>query len=369
MILATLVLSFLPQVAADSEPLPPCVQAFFDGAQQKQADALTGLLAPGGQVGELETLYQLLLEVPFRYECIEQGLQNQDRALVCMKVRSQLDQEGSAFWFWLVGSDQNAKLFGVVGDDRYSREWLYETPKEGLSSSPEAAAKSLFLAMQEGNAKAAERAASDLAWRKQGGDLESLFQTARTSGLGFVTEQPVVRGARSVVGFGFEFNGQRQGTAHLYVEKRGSGWIATGFDDSAEHAEAFLRGDKAGTVWPKSPFEAYEGFVAALSARQTVRLAALSQPGYAGSEAFGEAWLPQTLQRLKPVPVSSSVRFQEGRGVGRIDYAPKGGKPTRSVYCLLAATPEGWRVVGHAASEAEVESHLSGQPPKPDRNE
>ncbi|HRV81417.1 MAG TPA: hypothetical protein P5218_08280, partial [Planctomycetota bacterium] len=82
-----------------------------------------------------------------------------------------------------------------------------------------------------------------------------------------------------------------------------------------------------------------------------------------GGLAAADSATPQARPRIQFGPLPG------GRGVGRIDYAPKGGKPTRSVYCLLAATPEGWRVVGHAASEAEVESHLSGQPPKPDRNE
>ncbi len=355
-----------PQTAA--EDLPACVQGFFKSARSRSQEQLPALLDPDCDIVELGTLFELLSEMPFKMKVLDKELRNQNRAVVCVSLKSHLDVEGARFWFWLQAQEgSDLKLFGVHSDRRYSREWLFQTPKLGSAKSPLDAANTLFGAMQNGDERAAESHASDLAWRADGGDLENLFQTARTTGLGFVVERPKQNGERALVSFGLHLDGNQAGAATLYLEKRGPGWIATGFGDDTEHARKFLAGKAAGTVWPKSPFDAYQLFFQALDKEQVIRMQSLSAPSYWGKENGAAHWKALGKLRLKAEAAPNSVIAKAGRASARIDFIGKNGKAERSEYCLWLSTPSGWRVVDATSDVAEAEIFVSGEivPPQP----
>ncbi|MEZ6019460.1 MAG: hypothetical protein R3F17_04960, partial [Planctomycetota bacterium] len=210
----------------------------------------------------------------------------------------------------------------------------------------------LLAAMSSGDQRTAQACSSYLAWRKDGGDLQALFETAHTTGLGFVVEVPKVSGDRAAVTFGFEISGKRQGEATLYLEKRGAGWLATGYGNDTSHTQAFLRGEIAATVWPRSAFDTYRLFVEALEKNQPVRMAALADPTWWSTDST--EWLAPLRKRDKPKPQPKSVRVEGLRAIAEVQW----NKSTPPRWCHFRLTAEGWRLVGHSTDAKAAESWL-----------
>jgi len=365
MLLATIALAFLPQSETTETVLPPVVERFMESARSRKVDSLVPLLAPDAEITELHTLFELLGQAPFELEAQAAPWPNGDRALARMWVTSHLDKQRSEFWFWLKGKGEQQRLYQVHGDPRWSRDWLYEKPKEGTAPTPKLAAENLFQAMRSGAEEQAESLTADLAWRPNGGDLHSLFITAHTTGLGFVVETPRTIEDRSAVTFGFEIEGKRQGQATLYVEKRGSGWIATGFDRDADHTRLFLKGERSATIWPKSPFDAYAEFTGALTTRNWIRMGSVSSATYWHENAGLAEWRSRARSRAILSADSQSVRVQGNRAFGWIQSNAKNAEP---VYCLMSQTAGGWRITGHCSEEEQAQAFLNPEPnehPKP----
>ena len=347
----------------DAPAIPDCVNKFFAAARDRKHESLPALLDPDCQPGELSTLFQLLTEKPFKTKLIASELKNGERAIACVSIQSHLDPEGAEFWFWLRTENGGAlRIYGVHSERRYSREWLFQTPKQGLGETPLSAANTLFDAMQNGQELLAESYASDLAWRKAGGDLENLFQTARTTGMGFVAEKPTQRKNRALIHFGLELDGKRAAQATLFLEKRGAGWLATGLGDDPQHAQDFLGGKAAATIWPKSPFDATQGFFEAFEVGQTVRLAALSESGYWQDSGGQSHWRRLAKLRQKPQNERDSVSVEADRAIARIDFVGQSSRIERSEYCLWRETSVGWRMVGTTVDESEAQAFLLDTP-------
>ena len=365
MILATFTLALFaqaPEETPQTEPastLPACVQEFIDGARARDADRLVAVLTPAAEITELHTLFELLGQAPFEFTERPVPFPNGPRALACVSVLSHGDNQLSEFWFWLEGEGAGQRIHSVLGDARYSRDWLYQTPKRGLAATPLEAATTLFHAMSNGDERLAERCASDVAWRADAGDLRSLFVTAHTTGLGFVTEPPVVRKDRAAITFGFEIKGQRQGEATLYLERRGRGWIATGFSNDENHTAVFLSGQVAGTVWPKSPFDAYQLFGQALQKKHWISMGSVCTLEY-WDEALGRRdWMAFDRARKPFALDNKSVRIDGQRAVGTLEMVNPKGKQREPVYAWLADTPAGWRIIGHSQDLDATEQYLS----------
>ncbi len=340
--------------------LPTCVSEFLAAARSKESARLVPLVAETSNLSELRTLFDLLGQAPFQYESLQVPLPNRDRELARIAVRSHGDKQGSEFWFWLSGSGSAQRILRVQGDERDSRDWLYEKPKPGVADSPQEAARLLFDAMQQGRESAAERCASDVAWRSDGGDLRNLFVMTHTAGLGVVIEEPQVQLGRAALTFGFEVEGQREGEATLYLEQRGTQWLATGFGNDSEHTAQFLSGRIAATVWPKSPFDAYQEFGLALIADRWIRMGAVSLPQYWTEGSGQTAWQSFASERQRFERDPKSVRVSEDRAIGSIEVHHTKRREQRTLYLWLRATPNGWRVVGHSADRETSEQFLSG---------
>ena len=365
MILATVTLALFAQALEETaksqseSTLPACVQEFIEGARSRKSEHLVAVITPTADISELHTLFELLGQAPFEFTERPVPFANGPRELACVSVLSHGDNQLSEFWFWLEGQGSAQRIHSVNGDARYSRDWLYQTPKRGLAPTPLKAATTLFGAMSTGDERLAERSASDIAWRDSAGDMHSLFVTAHTTGLGFVTEEPETHGDRSAITFGFEIKGERQGEATLYVERRGRGWIATGFGGDADHTAKFLKGETAATIWPKSPFDAYQEFGLALLANRWIRMGALSAPEYWIDDLGRRDWKAFNRDRKRFVLDPKSVRVEGERAIGTIEQRTAKSRESERIYAWLRSTPEGWRIIGHSQDLEESENYLN----------
>lgn len=341
------------------DDLPVCVLEFLEAARARESARLVPLLAEDSAVTEVRTLFDLLGQAPFTHEVLEVPFPNGHRALARIGVRSHGDKQISEFWFWLTGQGSKQRILSVQGDPRDSRDWLYEQPKPGVADSPEAAARLLFDAMQQGDERTAERCTSDVAWRSDGGDLHNLFVMAHTAGLGVVIETPQVRLDRAALTFGFEVEGQRQGEATLYLEQRGTAWLATGFGNDRDHTAEFLAGHTAATVWPKSPFDAYQEFGLALLSDRWIRMGAVSTPEYWRDGMGRREWQSYARERQRFEWDPKSVRVTDHRAMGTIELHHAKRRDKRTLYVWLQSTPDGWRVVGHSANREAAEQFLA----------
>lgn len=357
-----------PAPSSDLEGVSHSASAFFEAARTQDAEAFKAHCSQESKRSErvlLDTFFEVLGSAPFEVSFPEAPLVNAGRALACFQVSSPLDSGAAApaCWLWL---EQQAPVGWVVlrldGDQRYSREWLYETPKPGLCTGPHAASLTLFDALHAGDLGAAERACSDLAWAGTVGGLITLYQATQDMGLRFGVQTAEIQGTRALVPFGLD-NGPRDGSEFkadslLLLELRGTGWIATGFDRDAEHGQAFLRGEVAAIEDPASPFLCAERLAASINSDRPVRLRRLCSTAFRESEqgllryerlaeSGGSVELPRT---------GMEIRGQ--RCIVRVQLRAVGTAKAENTLWLLERTPQGWRLVGETDVAGRAEAFL-----------
>lgn len=347
---------------AGEEPAPAqTARAFFEAAANQNELAFAELCSPSMARTDLmlvQTLYGLLTEAPFEIDYPEPALLNGDRALAIFQMRSSIDagNQTPPSWLWIEqDSGERWRVARIEQDLRYSREWLFETPKPGLATSPEAAAKTLFEAMEAGDRGAAERAASNLAWAGTADGLAALYQTTQDVGLRFRVAEPRVRDSRAVIPFGLDYGGEVKTDTLLFVERSGDGWIAAGFDTDGALAEQFLTGKVAGTRTHASPFDCVEGLVAAINNGQPVRLRNLCTPGFRSSHPGISGYLNLVARGGRVELPRGGLEIAGPRGVARMQVHMGGKGSTRNILWLIEDRPAGWRLIG----ETEVPDRAS----------
>lgn len=364
-------LSASPVAAGVQETAPTQIaRAFFEAAAEKNETRFAGLCLEEMERTDLvliQTMYGLLTEAPFQVDYPADTLANGSRALAVFQVRSSIDAGNATppSWLWIEQAEGGDwKVARIEQDKRYSREWLYETPKVGLAASPAAAAQTIFDAMQAGDRLAAERASSDCAWEGTSDGLAALYQTTRDVGLRFRLAEPRVEGSRAVIPFGLDYGGTVKTDTLLMVEKRGEGWIATGFDTDQELANAYLAGKVAGTRTPASPFDCVEGLAAAINGRQPVRLRNLCTAQFRASHPGISGYLSLAARGGQVVLPRGGLETAGSRGVARMQVQLGGSGSTRNILWLIEKRPEGWRMIGETEVPDRASAFLAPAEPR-----
>ena len=358
-----------PAPSSDLETIGERATAFFEAARAHDSEAFDAGRCKDSRRSDrvlLETFYEVLGSGPFEVSYPEPPLVNGQRALAAFQVSSSLDTGAAApeSWLWL---EQQATsgwtILRLDSDQRYSREWLFETHKPGLASDPAAAGLALFDAMHTGNPTAAERACSDLAWAGTDGGLQTLYEATQDMGLRFGVHAPEVQGTRALVPFGLDY-GSSDGVdfkadSLLLLELRGSGWIATGFNRDTDRAQLFLRGEVAAIEDPASPFLCAERLMDAINRDQPMRIRHLSGGDFRHSaqgllryerlaESGGSVELPRTGMELSGERCSVRVQLRAA-----------GNAKAENRLWLLERTHAGWRLVGETERPDRANAFLS----------
>lgn len=361
-----------PAPNSDLEAVTESTAAFFEAARTQDAEAFDGQRTQDARRSDrvlLDTFYDVLGSGSFEVSYPESPLVNGARAIAAFKVSSSLDSGAAAptSWLWLEQQAPNGwAVQRLDSDQRYSREWLYETGKDGLAADPAAASVALFEAMHAGDALAAERACSDLAWAGTDDGLETLYQAAQDMGLRFGVQPAEVQDARALIPFGLDFGldvaldvgGELKADSVLLLEQHGSGWIATGFGRDTEHAQDFLQGHVAAIEDPASPFLCAERLVAAINAARSVRMRHLCGTAFREGglglaryerlvESGGSIELPRT-----------GMEVSGERCSVRVQLRAAGNANAENVVWLLERTPAGWRLVEETEIPDRAEAFL-----------
>lgn len=353
-----------PIPSSDLEAVSRSTSAFFEAARTQDAEAFAAQCSAAPKRSEhvlLDTFYDVLGSATFEVVFPEPPLVNGARALACFQVSSSRDSGAgaAASWLWL---EKQAPAGWVAqrldSNQRYSREWLYETHKPGLCVDPSAASQALFDAMHAGDRDASERACADLAWAGTNDGLITLYQATQDMGLRFRMQPPEIEDTRALVPFGLDDGSEFKADSLLLLELRGSGWIATGFDRDADHGQAFLRGEVAAIEDPSSPFLCAERLVTAINEDRPVRMRRLCGTAFREdglglvryerlADSGGSVQLPRTGMELSGERCSVRVQLRSA-----------GNAKAENTLWLLEHTPAGWRLVGETDVPGRAEAFL-----------
>ena len=367
-LLSTLVLAPAPPTGSDA--IKEAANAFFVAAESQDDEAFVRTFAKHVSAADqalLMSMYEVLGAAPFKIDYPAPAIVNGHRALATFQVSSALDLGNPTppSWLWLEEDDTDRWVIARLDrDHRYSREWLYETPKSGLAPDAHAAAKNLFDAMQAGARRKAERACSDVAWGDATNGLAVLYQTTQDVGLRFRTQEPTEVGDRAVIAFGLDYGGEVRTDTFLMVERRGKGWIATGFDTSESHTQAFLRFEVDATRTPTSPYKCVEGLIASINGCRPVRLRKLSTSTFQSEPQVISGYANLVARGGSVSLPRGGLELNGTRGVARIQVHHGRSASSKNTLWLLELRPEGWRLVGETEVPDRADNFLVAVEPR-----